>query len=79
MKKIINYGHSDLQMGDLLKENGVNISKDFSAFEKKILANTLERYMTSGCADLLKLDLKSFYLLIKGADEASYLYQYVID
>lgn len=77
MKPTIDYCQSNFQMGDLLKSMNVSIRDDFSDFERKKLKNHLEYYMTSGSTEPIKIDLKKFYIRIKGTDEASYLYQYV--
>lgn len=76
-KPIIDYNYSTLQMGDLIASEGVSIKKDFSEAEREQLAKCLEDYMSSEHAmDEFKIDLKKFYLVIKGPDEASHLYQY---
>jgi len=76
MKPTIDYYNQNEQMGDLLISNGVSIKKDFSDEEREKLKNELEAYM-SGSGELITIDLKKFNLVIKGADEASNLYQYI--
>lgn len=78
MKETIDYSKSAKQMGDLLISMGVSIENDFSDEERKDLRRCLEQYMSSNaCRRPLTLDMKKFYLIICGADEASYLYQYI--
>ena len=72
MKPTIDYYNSQFQMGDLLLNYGVS-AKDFSNEEIKTLRTMLEDYLMSGSAEPLMIDLKTIYLLIQGADEASYL------
>lgn len=79
MGDVINYFYSEKQMGDLLKSMNVSIKDDFSDEEREKLRKYLESYMTSNaCHKSVKIDLKKFYLVIRGADEASYLYQYLV-
>lgn len=77
MEKVIDYYSQSRQMGDLLQAENVSIRKDFSVAEREKLQKKLEEYMKSGKNEILKIDLKKFILVIKGVDEASYLYQYV--
>lgn len=77
MEKVIDYYSQSRQMGDLLQAENVSIRKDFSVAEREKLQKKLEEYMKSRKNENLKIDLKKFILVIKGVDEASYLYQYV--
>lgn len=77
MKPTINYYYQDKQMGDLLNSMGVSIQNDFSDKELEKLKNDLEHYMSGSGESEMTIDLKKFYLVIKGADEAGYLYRYV--
>ncbi len=77
MEKVIDYYSQSRQMGDLLQAENVSIRKDFSVAEREKLQKKLEEYMKSRKNEILKIDLKKFILVIKGVDEASYLYQYV--
>ena len=77
MEKVIDYYSQSRQMGDLLQAENVSIRKDFSVAEREKLQKKLEEYMKSRKNEILKIDLKKFNLVIKGVDEASYLYQYV--
>ena len=77
MKERINYIQSDKQMGDLLESMNVSIKRDFSMEERLQLQKYLEDYMTKNRCDEIAIDLKTFYLVVKGTDEVSYLYQYV--
>ena len=77
MEKVIDYYSQSRQMGDLLQAENVSIRKDFSVAEREKLQKKLEEYMKTRKNEILKIDLKKFILVIKGVDEASYLYQYV--
>lgn len=77
MKENIDYSQSEKQMGDLLTSMGVSIKADFSDEERKDLRRYLEQYMSSDACHPIQLDMKKFVLIICGADEASYLYQYI--
>lgn len=77
MKQIVDYSKSLLQMEDLLIENDVSIKEDFTLEEREALKKQLEKYMSSQCNNELQIDLKKISLIVKGADEASYLYEYV--
>lgn len=77
MKEIVDYAKSEKQMGDLLTSMGVSIEKDFSDEERRKLRRYLEQYMSSDACHPIQLDMKKFVLIICGADEASYLYQYI--
>ena len=77
MENVIDYYSQSRQMGDLLQAENVSIRKDFSVAEREKLQKKLEEYMKSRKNEILKIDLKKFILVIKGVDEASYLYQYV--
>lgn len=73
----IDYIDSPYPMGELLEVMGVSIKEDFSTVERKKLATYLADYMSGKCgSDQVSIDMKKFFLIIKGADEASYLYQY---
>ncbi|MEY8313383.1 hypothetical protein AALA61_15750 [Oscillospiraceae bacterium 42-9] len=77
-KPILDYGMSCTQMGDLLMGCGDPISK-LSPHSKEQLRRGLERYMTSPeASELITLDLGTCYLVLKGADEAGYLYDILI-
>lgn len=73
-KKIISYHSENLQMGDLLKRMNVSFQRDYSEAQREDLRNFLEAYMLCGENDLCIIDLRNFFLKIRGADEASYLY-----
>lgn len=80
MKTVItvDYLNSMYQMGELLEAMGVAIEEDFSEVERMDLAKYLEDYMSGKVGfEKIKIDMKKFFLIIKGADEAGYLYQYV--
>lgn len=66
MKNIIEYYASDLDIRSLLTENKVSLTTK----EKEELTDILEKYLVDEKQDYLKLDLKNFYLIIKGWDEA---------
>lgn len=78
MRAVVDYSESEFQMGDLLEIMGVSLQNDFSDKERARLRKTLEEYMRGNRSEqAILIDLKKFVLKIKGADEASYLYQYV--
>lgn len=77
MKQTIDYVQSEMQMGDLLETMEVSIKNDFSVKERMQLKKSLEDYMSGKADKSLTIDLKKFLLVVKGSDEASYLYQYV--
>lgn len=77
MKPTIDYYYQNQPMGDLLNSMGVSIQNDFSDKEIEKLKNDLEHYMSSDGESKMTIDLKKFYLVIKGADEVEYLYQYI--
>ncbi len=77
MKQTIEYYNQNKQMGDLLISMGVSIRDDFSNKELNDLRMMLEEYMSGDSKSKITIDLKKFNLVIKGADEASCLYQYV--
>ena len=77
MKPVIDYANTDLQMGDLLLTMGVSFRND--SFLWRRLKKRLERYMSgNGCCNEIRLNMGKFFLVIKGSDEASHLYQYLI-
>ncbi|HCW74725.1 MAG TPA: hypothetical protein DHM90_14140 [Clostridiaceae bacterium] len=77
-KDTVNYYSSPYQIGDLIEKMGLKIKEDFSEFERKELKKHLEGYMRGEYeSDEIKIDMKKFFLIIKGADEASYLYHYL--
>lgn len=76
MKKTIDYRQNNLQMGDLLISMNVSIKDDFSDIEREKLKSYLENYMRSGSCSPIRIDMNNFYLILKGSDEVSYLYQY---
>ena len=79
MKPVIDYANTDLQMGDLLLSMGIFIRSDISLWRRKRLIKRLERYMSGNeCCKEIKLNMGKFFLVIKGSDEASYLYRYLI-
>lgn len=79
MKPVIDYANTNLQMGDLLLTTGISFSNDIPMWRRKILIKQLERYMSGNeCCNESKLNMGKFFLVIKGSDEASYLYQYLI-
>ena len=73
---IVDYASSPLQMGDLLMDYNVDFN-DFSHGEKKSLLKSIERYMNSGSTEFIVIDLHKIKLRLKGADELSYLMQYI--
>ena len=77
MKPTVSYVDSEFQMGDLLTHYRVPF-EEFTDDELESLRDKLMDYMScSHNNEELKIDLKSIYLVIKGADEASYLFQYL--
>lgn len=77
MKPTIDYYYQNKSMGELLTSMGVSFGNDFSDEEREKLQKELERYMSSDGESKITIDLKKFNLVIKGADEAGYLYRYV--
>lgn len=77
IKKTVEYNKSNLQMGDLLQSMNVSIRNDLLDCERQKLKKHLENYMMNGFCNPIKIDLIKFYLVIKGADEVGYLYEYV--
>lgn len=79
MKPVIDYANTNLQMGDLLLTMGISSGKDIPMWRRKRLIKQLERYMSGNdCCNEIRLNMGKFFLLIKGSDEASHLYQYLI-
>lgn len=77
MKPIIDYAQSGMQMGDLIRSQGVSLKQDFSPDERREIRRQLEYYLSSTCGDKpVIVDLKKCYIRIKGYDEAGYLLQY---
>lgn len=78
MKKVVDYFFSPYQMGDLLQSENVSIRNDFSDAEQENLRKYLEEYMSGSYENKsIQIDLKKFCLILRGADEADYLYEYV--
>lgn len=75
--KIVDYAVSEYGMGDLLRAYGISLKEDFTEKERKKLRKKLEDYMIRSEGEKLHIDLKKIVLVIQGADEASYLYQYL--
>ena len=55
----------------------VSIRNDLLDCERQKLKKHLENYMMNGFCNPIKIDLIKFYLVIKGADEVGYLYEYL--
>ena len=77
MKPTIDYNNNSLQMRDLLREMGVSFRKDFTTKEQEALRKQLINYMKKPGEGGIKIDLKKFFLVLNGPDEAGYLYEYV--
>ena len=75
MKKM-DYYYQNLQMGDLLESQGVCFG-NFTNYEVRKLRKKLENYLSSGSEEQIEVNLKTFILVIMGADEAALLLNYI--
>ena len=75
MEEKVDYYESNLDMAGVITSHNVSLSEDFTSEERKDLKQQLEKYMQRNSQELMMIDMKKFYLQIKGADEASYLYR----
>lgn len=73
MKEKIDYFESNLDMAGLINSKNVSLCDDFTSDERQDLKRRLEEYMQSHSKEMLIVDMKKFYLQIKGVDEAGHL------
>lgn len=74
----IDYGTSSMQMGDLLRSQGVSPKQDFSERQRRKIREKLLRYLATNGDKPVRIKLKKFVLQLKGWDEAGYLLQYFL-